>query len=588
MLEKSNSAWGRGTVRIEANLEQKLFMLAIIFLPLTNFRIELPVGGGEVSRLFLFLGGCIYLYKIYTKQVTLDRFEKLALYYLAVSLLWQIICTVIGVLEYDYYDIIYLEQMDKLCYLLYNLKQTGIHVEEMAAIKTWLLLRFIKDCVLYVFFSYGASLWIYHLYKEYKTDTEKQNALVSHVTAAVSVLCLLLITYSVVETGYLQGSKFCADILSATNPLLYEIGSVHGGWPPVLLPGRLRSLCAEPSFFGIISVIILFVLFYKNLTTNRVFYGCLLSAFVMMTVMSRSRAAISLYIVQGTLLLCYAFGLNRQCIKGAIKIIAITALSVLAGVYLVSEFKPVAKVAAKSSKQTVKAVTNTAKPAAKDKANTAKPNAKGKVDAVKPTAKDKVNTAKPNAKGKTDAVKPAAKGKPNNANVTIQAATDDLLKRSVPFADKASAGSDMSRLNSTKAYFLTGLQHPVFGVGRGFSNAYADANYFPEDVWRVNIWSSFIRQKGVLRSPVPVLNHWSNEMAQFGIVGLILFLLPVYYIAHTLRKLFPKGITVAIACAAITYFGSNVALLSYSALSSYYFMTGIVLVLLQGKTERRV
>ena len=573
---------------MEANLEQKLFMLAIVFLPLTHFSIELPVAGGEVSKFFLFLGGCIYLYKIYTKEVTLDRFEKLALCYLAVSLLWQILCTVIGVLEYSYYDIIYLEQMDKLRYLLQNLKQTGIHIEEMAAIKTWFLLRFIKDCVLHVFFSYGASLWIYHLYKKYRTDTEKQNALVSHVTVAVSVLCLFLITYSVFETGYLRGSKFCADILTTINPLLYEIGSVHGGWPPVLLPHRLRSLCAEPSFFGIISVIILFVLFYKNLTTNRVFYGGLLSAFVMMTVMSRSRAAISLYIVQGTLLLCYAFGLNRQCIKGAIKIIAITALSVLAGMYLVSGFKPVAKVAAKPAKQTVKAATNTAKPAVKDKANNVKPNTKGKVDAVKPASKDKANTAKPNAKGKTDAVKPAAKGEMNTANVPIQAATDDLLKRSVPFVDKASFGSDMSRLNSTKAYFLTGLQHPIFGVGRGLSNAYADVNYWEEDVWRDNKWSLFIRQKGVLRSPVPVLNHWSNEMAQFGIVGLVLFLLPVYYIFHTLRKLFPKGITVAIACAAITYFGSNVALLSYSALSSYYFMTGIVLVLLQGKTEGRV
>ena len=144
---------GNFAVCIEANLEQKLFMLAIIFLPLNHFCINLPVAGGVVSRVFLFFGVCIYLYKIFTKKVILDHFEKLALYYLAVTLLWQIICTVIGVLEYSYYDLIYLEQMDKLRYLLQNLEQTGIHVEEMTAIKIWLMLRFIKDCILHMFYS---------------------------------------------------------------------------------------------------------------------------------------------------------------------------------------------------------------------------------------------------------------------------------------------------------------------------------------------------------------------------------------------------------------------------------------------------
>ena len=515
-----------------SNIEQKLFMLAIIFLPITHFSVSLPLVDRTISLIFVFLGMSISLYKVYKKNIVPDRFEKAAFCFLAVSLLWQVLCTVIGILEYSYYDIIYLEQMEKLRYLLQNLAQTGIRLEELTAIKIWLGLRFVKDCVLNVLFTYGTSLWIYHLYKDYSTDTEKSSALVSHVTAAVSVLCLILITYSVFVTGYLRGSKFCADIISSINPLLYEINSFHGGWPPLLLPGRLRSLCAEPSFFGIISVIIIFILFYKNLTTYHVFYGCLLSAFVMMTVMTRSRTAIPLFAGQGLLLLVYVLGMNRTYIKALLKIIVVVSLSLFAGLYLMAGFKPVETAAAQPAGQRVQASTNVASP-------------------------------------------------------DIKAAKEDLLKRSVPFADKASFGSDMSRLNSTKAYFLTGLQNPVFGVGKGLSNAYAEANYWKEDLWRDNLWSTFIRQKGVLRSPIPVLNHWSYETAQFGIVGLLIFLLPAFYLFRRFLRVFPNGVNMELACALIAYIGSNVAMFSNWAFLTYYIMTGILLVLLPYKTERQ-
>ena len=508
-------------------------MLAIIFLPINHYPVDFPIIGGVLSWLFVFSGICIYTYKIYIKKVILDDFEKMAICYMAVYFLWQCLCTVIGILEYNYYDMIYLEQMDKLRYLLQNLRQIGINVPELTAIKVWLGMRFLKDCFLNMFFTYGVSLWIYHMYKDYKTASEKSERVLSHVTLAVSTLCILLISYSVFEVGYLRGSGFCEDILKTVNPMLYEIGKTHGWWPMLLLPGRLRSLFAEPAFFGAVSVVIVFILFYKNLTTKKVFYNCLLSAFVMMTVMTRSRTAIPLFAGQGLLLLVYVLGVNRTYIKALLKIIAVVSLSVFAGVYLMAGFKPVERAAVNSVKQTVKTSTNVASP-------------------------------------------------------DLKAAKDDLLKRSIPFADKASYGSDMSRLNSTKAYFLTGLQNPVFGVGKGLSNAYAVANYMrEEDLWREQDWLMFIREKGVLRSPLPVLNHWSYETAQFGFVGLLFFLLPVFYIFHKLLKLVSEGMSAGIACAAIAYIGSNVAMLSSNAFLTYYILTGVLFVLLSSKTERQ-
>lgn len=593
--------------RIKTDFEQKLFILAILFIPFNHFIIEFPLVGGDISKLFVLVGVCTYLGKICVKKAVLDSFERFALFYLTVYFLWQCLCTTIGILEYEYYDMIYLEQMDKLRYLLQNLRLIGLDINELTAIKVWLWMRFLKDCISNTLLSYGVSIWIYHLYKEYKAKDEKYETLFSHITFAVSVLCLALIAYSVVEVGYLRGSKFCADILSGINPLLYEIGSTHGWWPPLLLPNRLRSLFAEPSFFGIASVLIVFVLFYKNLTTKKVFFSAVLSAIVMMTVMTRSRTAIPLFIGQTGLLLLYVFAVDRKYVKGAVKIAAIVGLSFLAGIYLMAGFKPVPKTAA----QAVKPVVTSVKPVAPNKANTTKP----KATPAKPAAKNKANTTKPKAapvkpvaqnkanvkKPATAAVKPAVKAagntakpaakvaaKSKEATFDLEATLHSFVIRIIPFTDKKSEGSDTERANSTIAYFLTGLQHPVYGVGKGLTNAYADGNFMKEDVWRNNRWSRYIRQKGVLQSPIPVLNHWSQETAQFGVVGLLIFLLPAVYICRSLATVFRNGMNLEMACAVIAYIASNIAMLSSeAAFLTYYIFTGMLLIMLQRKTERQ-
>ena len=288
-------------------------------------------------------------------------------------------------------------------------------------------------------------------------------------------------------------------------------------------------------------------------------------------------------------------------------------------------FKPVPKPASQAAKPAVASV----KPVVQNKANTTKPKAapakpvakntgnatKPKGAPAKPVAKTAGNAAKPKAtpvkpiaknkenatKSKTAAVKPAVKAAGNTAKPVakvatkrkettfdIEAALHSFVMRIIPFTDKKSQRSDMARADSTKAYFLTGLQNPVYGVGKGLSNAYADANYMIEDVWRNNEWSIFIRKKGVLQSPIPVLNHWSQEMAQFGIVGLLIFLLPVVYICHSLATVFRNGMSLEIACAANAYLATNIAMFSSeAAFLTYYIFTGVLVIMLQSKTERQ-
>ena len=120
------------------SIEQKMLILAIIFLPISNFIVEFPFVGGDCANLFLFIGMCISIYKILINKESITDFEKFSLYFLLVFFLWQCICTILGIIEYDFYSMVYLEQMDKLRYLTQTLNGMGIVVSDITVIKLWL------------------------------------------------------------------------------------------------------------------------------------------------------------------------------------------------------------------------------------------------------------------------------------------------------------------------------------------------------------------------------------------------------------------------------------------------------------------
>lgn len=69
------------------------------------------------------------------------------------------------------------------------------------------------------------------------------------IKKAVFILVLMLGTYSLVELSWLKfDSKTAEKILIVINSNLYARASENVWWPPLLWPGRLRSLLREPSF----------------------------------------------------------------------------------------------------------------------------------------------------------------------------------------------------------------------------------------------------------------------------------------------------------------------------------------------------
>ena len=501
------------------HLEQLLLILAIIFLPINHFRIDMPFIGTALSKFFILAGIALYILKLCVGNLKLTRFDRFSFFYLFVFLLWQCLCTVIGIQEFDYYSLISLDQMDKLRFFIQSLRNNGLPVTDIAAIKVWLCLRFLKDCLLYVLFSYGISLWVYHLYQNKGTSPETSRTIASsHLTLSVTVLCLIMTAYSIIEIGYLTGNMTCARILAQINPLLYEVKKLHGWWPPLLWKNQLRSLFAEPSFFGLASTMIVPILIYKILEPSKGifakrFFTCVFGIFVVMLFLTRARTALLLFVGQLLLFGFYIMFFKRIYLKKFLRVLFVVLLSFGVSLCIMSRFKVV------------------------------------NLDS----------------------------GLVYTSNVQANAA--DYINDNVASV-VGNKRSNSARFASASSTFLTGLQHPLFGVGMGLSTAYVNANFTDEDLRNneVRNWSRYIEQEGVLKSPIPVLNQFSIVFACFGVMGLFLYLLPMFFVLVSIvKRLYSGLIDIEGACLIIAYIATVAAMLSNVAFLTYYIMTGVLI-----------
>ena len=93
-------------MKLKTNFEQKLLILAIIFLPINHFRIDIPFIGTVLSKIFILAGMLLYFIKLVNSKQKLNSFERFSFFYLFVFFLLQCLCTVIGIQEFDYYALV--------------------------------------------------------------------------------------------------------------------------------------------------------------------------------------------------------------------------------------------------------------------------------------------------------------------------------------------------------------------------------------------------------------------------------------------------------------------------------------------------
>ena len=123
--------------------------------------------------------------------------------------------------------------------------------------------------------------------------------------------------------------------------------------------------------------------------------------------------------------------------------------------------------------------------------------------------------------------------------VSIEASMAQYVESNAASLANPDKRSNRARYSVMEADFKIGLDHPLLGVGKGLRSSYMP-DYFSEKALQngeVKMWLHFREKLGIMRSGFPTLGEYTSRFAESGILGLGIFLLPIFVL---MRKLYKK------------------------------------------------
>ena len=124
------------------------------------------------------------------------------------------------------------------------------------------------------------------------------------------------------------------------------------------------------------------------------------------------------------------------------------------------------------------------------------------------------------------------------------------------------------------------MDNLFFGAGKGLTGAYVSANFTEKEKQNkeVKMWVTNQKKEGVLRYGLGAMNEYVGRFAETGIIGLIAFLCPFFYILYKLFKALkhsPNAIQIKILLLLTSLIGVMVAGMNGSL--NIFYSTWIVL-----------
>lgn len=319
-----------------------IFFLLVFFLIFNN--IPKPVqlsflggpAGGKLSVYPLLAGFLYSFYCQYKDGGVFSDFKRFARY-IAVFIGVMLLSTVVGLITYPYYDLVLngpVDQIEKLPRVLAFLSAHGIEADAKLLMQMWIVARQIKAVFLEAFWCFGGA---YLIYCWYRIEWERA---VKILTQAVMASAAVLIGYSVVEVFWLAHCGDAEWILKVVNPFIHTIKGNEMWWPPLLWNGQLRSVFAEPSYYGIYMAFAMPWLWNKLCLTKSKVTGAVIFLLAFGIVLTRARTAFMIHVGELSLLVlfCLLFARNEEALKRVGKIFVISLCAFLVGTGFISQY----------------------------------------------------------------------------------------------------------------------------------------------------------------------------------------------------------------------------------------------------------
>lgn len=441
-----------------------LFLLICVTLIFNTIPRPIQMGflGGAIgNKLTFYPLAAAFLYSFWCERkyghvfVNCKPFLRYVLAYLFVTLL----STAVGLYVYPYYDQVLsgpLDQIEKLPGVVVFLNAHGVAVDEKLLMQSWIIVRQLKSVVLEAFWCFGGAYLIYCWYRE---EWKRAVALLG-MGVLLSSVCIL--AYSSIEIFYLAHAGGAESVLKAINPYIHTIEVDGKWWPPILWRGQLRSLFAEPSYYGIYMAFALPWLwncFYEATGRKKaMFVAAVLFLLTVGLFLTKARTAFMLHagelvILAGLVLL---FDRNKKSFRRFMGVLSISAAAFLAGNLFISSYMYT-----------------------------------GSAHSVEKTMSDYLES--------------------NAASLKNPDARSNRARYSVMMADTRIA-MDHPVLGVGK------------GLRSSYLPDYFDKKALQNN--EVRMWLDFRQRLGIMRSGIPALGEYTSRFAETGLLGLLVFFAP--------------------------------------------------------------
>lgn len=317
---------------MDIKIKNRLFFVICFVLIFNNIPniLQMNLIGSILADKLVFYPlfiGCIYtIYCQYKYKNVLINFNKVKKYVFS-YLIIVMLSLIVGLYNYPYYNMILngpVEQIEKLPAVLAILQNLGLNVEEKSLLIFWMIARVIKGLLLETVYTIGGA---YMIYCWYYNDWQRGFKILGK---AIIFSLIIIFLYSSVEIFYLSGNITATEILIAITPFFHMIVTDHNWWPPLLWNGQLRSIFAEPSYFGMYASFAIPFLWYKFIknTKYKMIYGLIILLFTFLLFLTKARTAVALFGGELIILLAYMIYLkNKIFFKNILLICIFTAIS---------------------------------------------------------------------------------------------------------------------------------------------------------------------------------------------------------------------------------------------------------------------